>query len=423
MNGFERATDLVSQTLGNIRRNKLRSFLTLFGIAWGIASLVLLATLADGFRLGQRKNLAQIGDRIVLVFPGRTSFQAGGERAGRRIYLNESDIEAIREQCPAVEAVAGERKTWRVPVRSPFNSGRFLVLGVTPEYLAMRNLALGEGRHISQADEAGGRRVAVLGHAVRRQLFEHRAGVIGETVEINGYPYLVVGLMAEKNQNSSYDGWDNDKVLIPSSALRRDVPSDRFVYAEGRLNAIVYRPRSLEQWPEAQRQVKSVLGRIHGFNPADEKAVRIWDTVEEAELVGRVFDSMEIFLAAVSLVTLSLGGVGVMNTMLMTVAERTNEIGLKKALGATSRRILLDFFLEGLLLAGASGLAGLMLVLLLAAAVNALPMPAMFAGLPIQWNTLLVAALALGTVAVAAALPPAFRAARLTPVEALRHEK
>ena len=423
MNSLEHAVDLFRQTLHNIRRNKLRSFLTLFGIAWGIASLVLLSTLADGFRHGQRKNLSQIGDRIVLIFPGRTSLQAGGERAGRRIHLYGRDIAAIRDQCPAVEVVAGERKTWRVPVRSSFNSGQFLVLGVTPEYIRVRNLGLAEGRHISSADEAGGRRVAVLGDAVRKQLFERRGNLLGETVHINGYPYLIVGLMAEKNQNSSYDGWDNDKVIIPSSSLRRDAPPDRFVYAEGRVNAIIYRPVSLEQWQTAQRQVKNVLGRIHGFDPADKKAVIVWDTVEEAELVGGAFDSMEIFLAAIALVTLSLGGVGVMNTMMMAVAERTNEIGLRKVLGATRRRILADFFLEGIILAAVSGLAGLLLVILLAAGVNSLPMPAMFSGLPIQWGTLIFATLALGTVAVLAALPPAFQAARLTPVEALRHER
>lgn len=142
MNGLEHAADLARQTVANIRRNKLRSFLTLFGIAWGIASLVLLTTLADGFREGQRKNLEQIGDRIVLVFPGRTSLHAGAERTGMRIFFTERDVTATREQCPAVETVAAERKTWRVPARSAFNLGQFLMRGATPEYLAIRNLAL-----------------------------------------------------------------------------------------------------------------------------------------------------------------------------------------------------------------------------------------------------------------------------------------
>ena len=419
----EHLCDLAGQALSNLRRNKLRSFLTLFGIAWGIASLVLLASLSDGFRQGQRKNMSQIGDNIVFLFPGRTEMQAGGQRAGRRVFLYESDVEAIRSQCPDVAVVAAEIKTWGVPVRSRHNSGQFLVVGVSPEFLRLRNMWLAEGRHVGAADVDDGRRVAVLGHAVRQQLFEKRPEVIGRIIHLKGYPYTVVGVMAEKNQNSSYDGWDNDKILIPDTALRRDVPADRYVYAESRVSSILYRPASLDRWEDAQQQVRRVLGGIHGFDPRDESALGIWDTVEGAEVFDSVFDSMEIFLTVIALVTLSLGGVGVMNTMMMAVSERTNEIGLKKALGATRRRILLDFFLEGAFLAAIAGLAGLMLVLALAAVVSELPMPTMFSGLPIEWPTLALAAGALGVVAILSALPAASRAAALTPVEALRHEK
>ncbi|MCP5111404.1 MAG: ABC transporter permease, partial [bacterium] len=388
MHPVEHIADLLRQTVANVWRNKLRSFLTLFGIAWGIASLVLMSALSDGFRVGQRQNMSQLGDNIVFVFPGRTEMQAGGERAGRRVFLYQSDVAAIRDQCPAVEVVAGEQKTYGVAVRSAHNAGEFLTVGISPEYLQLRNLWLEKGRHPSVADLAEARRVAVIGAEVRKQLFEERPDVIGETIRINGYPYRVIGYMAEKNQNSSYDGWDNDKVLIPATSLRRDTPPDRQVYSQNRVNVIIYRPASVQQWELAQHQVKSVLGRIHNFDPRDETAVNMWDTVEGAEMTDQIFDSMEIFLAAVALVTLSLGGVGVMNTMMMAVSERTNEIGLKKALGATRGRILVDFFSEGLLLAILSGISGMVLILLLAAGVNTLPPSAMFAGLPIQWSTL-----------------------------------
>jgi putative ABC transport system permease protein len=420
---LELLADMARQTLANVRRNKLRSFLTLFGIAWGIASLVLMSALSDGFRMGQRKNMSQIGDNIVFVFGGRTKMQAGGERAGRRVYLHQRDVEAIRDQCPAVQVVTSEQKKRQVPVRSRFNAGQFLVLGVTPEYLQLRNLVLERGRHISAADVRENRRVAVLGASVRKQLFERRPNAIGQVIRINDYPYLVIGLMSEKNQNSTYDGWDNDKVVIPSTALLHDCPPSREAYAEDQVGAILYRPVSVKEWETAQHQVKRVLGRIYDFNPEDDGAVHIWDTIEGAKLFDTVFDSGEIFLAVIALVTLVLGGVGVMNTMMMAVSERTNEIGLKKAIGATRRRILLEFFMEGLLLAALSGVSGLVLVLLLAAGVNSLPMPTMFAGLPIQWSSLALATLALGTVAVVAALPPAWQAAQLTPVEALRHER
>jgi putative ABC transport system permease protein len=209
---------LFGQTLASIWRHKLRSFLTMFGIAWGIASLVLMSALCDGFRQGQRKNQSQLGDNIVMVYGGRTEKHAGGQRAGRRIFLDARDVEAIREQCPAVSVVAAEYKR-EAPATSEFNSGRFLTLGVTPEYLLLRNLPAAQGpQHQRPRDQAGAQRVCVLGYNVRKQLFEKRQDVLGRKVLINGYPYSVIGLMDEKNQNSSYDGWDNDKILTPSRA-------------------------------------------------------------------------------------------------------------------------------------------------------------------------------------------------------------
>lgn len=423
MHPLEFAWDLCAQTLANLRRNKLRSFLTLFGIAWGIASLVLLSSLSDGFRKGQRQNMAQIGDNLVFVWGGVTEQQAGGQRAGRRIQLNERDVQMIREQCPLVEVAAAEVKTGNVPARSAFNSGRFLTVGVSPEYLRLRNLPTAYGRPVSEADMRETRRVAVLGESVRKQLFENNPRPLGERIWLNDYPYEVIGLMSEKQQNSSYDGWDNDKILIPATTLKRDMPATREVYAEGRVAGILYRPVSVAEWEAAQHQVRSALGRVHGFDAADEGAVRLWDTIEGAQMFDAIFNAGEIFLAAVALVTLSLGGVGVMNTMMMAVAERTNEIGLKKALGATSRRILADFFLEGVFLAVMAGAAGLVVVWILTSIVNSLPLPVMFGGLPVRWEIVALATTALGLTAILSALPPARAAAAMTPVEALRHER
>ncbi len=413
---------LAEQTLVNVWRHRLRSFLTMFGIAWGVASLVLMSALCDGFRQGQRKNMKQLGDNIVMVWGGRTERQAGGERAGRRIWLESHDVDLIREQCPGVAVVSGEIKR-ETSATSDFNSGVFLVLGVTAEYLQLRNLPVETGRSISAEDNREGRRLCVLGSSVREQLFGVRGDVLGRTVLIKGYPYRVVGLMGKKNQNSSYDGWDNDKILIPQSSLVRDCPPTEWYYQKGRVNSIIYRPASVKRWEEAQHEVRTVLGRVHGFEPLDESALPMWDTVESAELFSAVFDATEIFLAVIAIVTLSLGGVGVMNTMMTAVAERTNEIGLKRALGATSRRILVDFLLEGLFLAMLSGAAGIALVSLLAAGINSLPMPDMFSGLPISYRNALLAVAALGMVALASSLPPAWRASQLTPVEALREER
>ncbi|MGO9243091.1 MAG: ABC transporter permease [Bryobacteraceae bacterium] len=426
MYAFELFWDLLRQTLANLRRNKLRSFLTLFGIGWGIASLVMMSALSDGFREGQRKNMAQIGDNLVFLWGGRTELQAGGKRAGRWIQLKREDVDLIRTQCPAVGVVASESKTEQVPAHSATNSGRFLTLGVTPEYLQLRNLPVEKGRAISAADVREERRVAVLGASVRKQLFEKKPVPLGETIYLRNYPYEVVGVMSEKDQNSSYDGWDNDKIVVPEPALLRDAPEKSDYYTEGRVNCIIYRPASTKRWAEAEAEVKTALGKVRGFDPKDESAIDTWDMVKESELFDSIFDAGEIFLAVVALVTLSLGGIGVMNTMMMAVRERTNEIGLKKAVGATRGRITMEFFLEGLILALLAGVVGLVLVYLLAVGVNylvAMVHVSMFSGLPIHWNVLALATLALGLVAVCSSLPPARRAAELTPVEALRFER
>ena len=423
MRATELLWDLGVQTLANLRRNKLRSFLTLFGIAWGIASLVMMSALSDGFRDGQRKNMSQIGDSLVFLWGGRTELQAGGKRAGRQVFLTRQDVETIRTQCPAVAIVASENKTDSVSAHSASNAGRFLTVGVTPEYMQLRNLPMEFGRSISAQDVQQQRRVAILGASVRKQLFEKLKKPLGELIYLNNYPYEVIGLMSDKDQNSSYDGWDNDKILVPEPALLQDMPARRSVYAEGRVNGIIYRPKDTKHWAEAVAQVKAALARAKDFDPKDESAIDSWNFMKDSEMFDSIFDAGEIFLAVVSLVTLSLGGIGVMNTMLMAVSERTNEIGLKKALGATSGRIQLEFFLEGAFLAVLSGAAGLALVLLLSTGVNSLPMPQMFSGLPIHWGVLAMATAALGLVAVGSSLPPARRAAAMTPVEALRAEK
>ena len=422
MRPFALIFGLLKQTAANVWRHKLRSFLTMFGIAWGIASLVLMSALCEGFRQGQTKNFKQIGESIVMVWGGRTERQAGGQRAGRRITLEQRDVEAVREQCPLVEVVAGEVKR-EAYASSAFNSGRFLTLGVTAEYLQLRTFPVDRGRRVTTADDREGRRVCILGDSVRKQLFEERPEVLGQRVMINGYPYQVVGLIPAKNQNSSYDGWDNDKILIPQSSLLRDCPPDRPTWRKAHIETLLYRPVSVKEWKAAQHQVRSTLGRIHEFDPLDESATPMWDTLEAAEMFGKAFDATEVFLAVISLITLSLGGMGVMNTMMTSVAERTHEIGLKKALGATRRRILLDFFLEGTMLAILSGAMGLAGVALMAAGVNSLPMPAMFSGLPISMRNGLAALTALGATAILASMPPAWRAANLTPVEALREER
>ncbi len=415
--------ELLSEVASGLLRNKLRSFLTMAGIAWGVASIVLIVAMGDGFKLGQRNNTKQLGENIVLLFPGRTEKQVGGQRAGRRIRFNYDDIADIRTECYLVSRVIGELQNG-AKVASSFNSGSFTVNGVEPLYSRIRTIPIARGRFLIDADETASERVAVLGDNVRKQLFGDRPVAPGAQIFLNGLPFRIVGLMPSKNQNSSYNGLDGDKIYVPYSTMVRDMPPKDDNFHPGIVNDIIYVPSSLTEWKAARQQVLRVLGRNHQFEPDDKGAVHVWDTVESAEMVDQIFVSMTAFLGAIAVITLTLGGVGVLNIMLVSVTERTREIGLRKAIGATRRGIMMDFLAEGVILAGLSGLLGFLAAYGLASIVNSLPLQSdMFGGLPVKAATTAWSFGALAVVAIGSALFPAWRAASLTPVEALRYER
>jgi putative ABC transport system permease protein len=415
-------TELLGHVISSLLRNKLRSFLTMAGIAWGVASIVLIVAMGDGFKEGQRDRTRQLGENIVIVFGGRTEKQAGSQRAGRYIRVDYNDVLDIRAECFKVRAVVGELQNG-VRAVSQFYNGRFSAMGVEALYSKIRNIPVDRGRFLSEEDGIAAARVAVLGDNVRKQLFGERPVDPGATVTLNGLPFRIVGLMPAKTQNSSYNGMDSDKIYVPYTTMLRDLPPGGSNFRSDMIGDLIYVPATLNGWKEARDQVKRVLGRNHHFEPDDPGAISIWDTVEDAQLVDNIFTSMTVFLGAIGIVTLTLGGVGVMNIMLVSVTERTQEIGLRKAVGATRGRIMVDYLLEGMLLAFASGLCGWAFSYGIAAAVNTLPKQDMFAGLPVSGTTTAIAFTALGVIAVVSALWPAWRAASLTPVKALSYER
>ena len=414
--------ELLGHVISSLLQNKLRSFLTMAGIAWGVASIVLIVAMGDGFKDGQRDRMRQLGENIVIVFGGQTEKQVGGRRAGRRIQLNYDDVRDIRTECFKVRVVVGELQNG-VRTVSQYNSGTFGIMGVESLYSKIRNIPVASGRFLTEEDNSHAARVAVLGDNVRKQLFGKKPVSPGVIVAFNGLPFRIVGLMPEKNQNSSYNGLDSDKIYIPYATMMRDIPPGGPNFKPGIVNDIIYVPASLDDWKGAREQVKRVLARNHQFDPDDTGAVFMWDTVEDAQMVDGIFDSMTFFLGAIAVVTLTLGGVGVMNIMLVSVTERTQEIGLRKAVGATRGRIMLDYLVEGMLLAVVSGLCGWAGSYGIAAAVNTLPKQEMFSGLPVNGSTTAIAFAALGVIAVTSALWPAWRASTLTPVEALSYER
>ena len=428
--------EILHQVVSNLRANKLRSFLTMFGILWGVISVVILSATGEGFRRGNEKVLRELGKNIAIVWGARTGKQAGGERAGRDIRLTVDDVHALQTESDMIAVVSAEINRGAMTVKSAYNNATITVDGIEPQYQDIRTIAVDRGRGFGDADEVEARRVAILGWDSDTQLFSNRNS-LGETLTLNGVPYTVIGRIRKKDQDSDYNGRDNNKVFIPFSAMARDFP--RNDAPDGALSQIIVAPKDdvvaqlpaildartgrIEDidWPLA-REVRRVLSREHGFDPDDLDALHIWDTSLETIMFNRMIDAMKDFFTVVGLVTLSLGGLGVMNIMLVAVRERTREIGIRKALGATTGDIQRQFFLEGFVLTLLSGLAGFAVALALCTLVNLAPMPTRFEGMILTWQAGAGAIAALVIVGVVTSTYPARRAAQLPPVEALRFE-
>ena len=413
-------SDLLKDTYQTLTAHKLRTGLTMFGLSWGVVSITLMTAAGDGFREGQRRVAEKFGDSIAIVWPGRTSLQAGGERAGRKLWWTTRDHEAIIPQCPDCQYILPELTRGNTPVRSAYNSALLQVTGSNPPYQQIRYLPADEGRFFSTEDDLQGRRVAFLGPEARKQLFgQHKA--LGEHLSIGGFPYEVIGVMQHKDQDSDYDGRDVVKIFVPYGAMIKDLPNRPPMPPET-IDQFIVKAKSLEVHQACLLELKRALAGLHGFDPADKEAAPVWDTVKESRGFASMANGMKYFLGAMGVVTLLLGGIGTMNVMLVAVQERTREIGIRKAVGATRREILLMFFLETFMIVFGSGAAGFAVAHALCAAVNKLPMPMYFAGLVATWQVSLTCIVLLGIVALCSAMYPASRAASVDPIEALRWE-
>jgi putative ABC transport system permease protein len=416
-------SEIFRQAVATFRAHKMRTFLTMFGLVWGIASVIILVGLGRGFVVDQKKHMETLGKDLVIVWGGRTSQQVGGRAAGREIRLNVDDAELIRDECYMVKNVSPElRRT--IPEVSQFNSANRGVVGMWPSYQDFRSLKVSEGRLITDDDEKEGRRVVVLGSKAYRQLFPGQPA-IGATVLVKSLPYTVVGVLAEKKQNSNYSGPDNDYLFAPYSSVSRDFPPPEKPgagIARGYLDDIVFEVASPEEHEEAVLQVRRAIGRVRHFDPLDKDALFIWDTMDGAKQLAKIFGVVTLFFGCVAIVTLCLGGIGVMNIMLVSVTERTREIGTRKAMGATKRDILRQFFAESAMLTVISGALGFTIGIGLCAGMQALPLPDFVPHPIVSPISIIVSILTLSLITVTAGMYPAQRAADMTPVESLRYE-
>jgi putative ABC transport system permease protein len=402
-----------SQFLKDLRAQKLRSVLTVLGIGWGTVSIVLLLAFGQGLGAQLKESFHGLGDGIVIVFPAKTSRPYEGFNRGRPIVLHAEDAELIRAQSSLVGQISPEYEKSGVTLSRGANRVRATVSGVIPEFGDMRNLVPDRGgRFVNQLDVERRRRVAFIGDKLKTDLFRDQPAV-GESIEIAGTPFTVIGVLQRKLQDSDYSGRDERKATIPASTFAT-------LFTAKEIDYLVYRARTPSLNPALNKEVYRILGRRYRFDPEDREALKMWDTTEMDQFADLFVGGFTVFVGVVGTFTLVVGGIGVSNIMNVVVEERTREIGVKMALGARKSFIRKQFLFETFLLTGIGGGLGFLVSWALTAVFPLLDLTE-YVGTPtISPGAALLATVLLGAVGTAAGYAPARRASEMDPVVALK---
>jgi putative ABC transport system permease protein len=409
--------DIAKQAYTALRHNRRRSLLTMLGMAWGIATVVLLLAYGTGFERGIWVAFRSFGTNLVFIFPGRTELQAGGTKAGTQIRLTVNDIDYVRAEVPLLKRLSPEASKNCV-VAYGTRSANYGVSGVYAGYGRMRKLDVSEGSFFSEADDFTHTRVAVIGSDARKKLFSGQ-NAVGESIRLDGISYQIIGVLRHQVQNG--DDNINEHVYVPFSAMS-DLTNTYY------LSSLV-----MEYEGDHAKVVKAVRDSMafhHGFDPKDQRAIFVFDVYADLLDLQVISTGIRILLGFIGLLTLGIGGVGLMNIMLVSVTQRTREIGVEKALGARRWHILLQFLAEALVITAIGGMLGVLLAYFVSWSVGSLTLWSAFEDnasegdihLYIDAATLIWSTVILSFVGIVSGMLPAIKAARLDPIEALRYE-
>jgi putative ABC transport system permease protein len=414
--------DIILQSWDSLIRNRLRSVLTMMGIAWGLVTVVLLLGYGQSVGNSVVGAFMGIGNNVIMIWGGQTSMQAGGQRAGKRIRFEYEDAEAIRNEAPLVKNVSLEDDDiYGYKIGSKVISISTKV--VQYPYAEMRKLNIAQGRYFEESDFVEQRRVVIFGPNAAKKVFGTRPPV-GEYVGINGQQFEVIGVLELKIQDASNNGPDNENAFVPFETMRTLV---NLKYPD----MIVFQPVSPEMHKQALEQVRAVLARRHDYHPKDDKATPEWDTIEDSAELRQFSIALQVVLGFIGALTLGVGGVGVMNIMLVSVTERTREVGVRKALGARPRDIAWQFLIEALVLTFVAGAVGMLASVLIANAIPPMPLygesfkTANHEGdiiLRTSSTVMISAFCILAGVGIFSGMWPALKAAKMDPVVSLRYE-
>ena len=410
--------DLLQEAYTAMRHNRRRTALTMLGMAWGIATVVMLLAYGDGFGQACANIFANFGTKLVIVVPGQTSMQAGGQKSGVAVRFTQEDVDALSTNLPQITHITGEVAK-QANVQYENRNFTFPVSGNEPNVFDIRSLKLGQGRFYNMEDQVQRARVAVIGSEAKEKLFSGR-NALGDYIRLDGLSFEVVGVLSAKMQEGNDD--INRVVYVPFSTMS-DLKSTHY------LDTIWFNYQTPE-YQKIEPAVRSILAGQHKFNESDREAVRVFNLQNQLHQFEIITLGLKILMGFIGTLTLGIGGVGLMNIMLVSVTQRTREIGVQKALGARRRYILMQFLAEALTITFIGGLLGVILAYAVALSVGRLTLYSAFAKngeagdirLVIQPATLIASTVILGAVGLISGMIPAFRASRLDPIESLRHE-